>query len=338
MRLSPGRWVTALLACLLSSAIALPEQLPLSQSGGLETASVTLVDVLSHDRDFSLFMSLLQKARLIPTLNKLHNATLFVPTNDAVRARFPDSQLDILLQEESEEQQDTTGDNLQYRLRERLFYHLLNYSFIDEAVPEDGTVSLETTLLYPTLHDDHGRPGHVPYPPPERTLLGGEGQKLAVARTSAGVSTVEGSPSLSVGVNSDGKNGSKVISGKGGHARNGRVIAIDKVLEPPKPLSHLVKERSNGEHGELSMFAGLLSDDLWKALRERPHATLFAPTNAAFDALEPLELKYLASGFAEDDIIEIANNHESVQADAGNRMDRVGYLDRLIRRETGKQV
>merc|ERR1712093_504352 len=60
------------------------------------------------------------------------------------------------------------------------------------------------------------------------------------------------------------------------------------------------------------------------------HLTLFAPQDSAFDALEPLEWKYLNSGFADDDIMQIALNHQSQFTDTGR--DKVGYLRRLLKK------
>src|SRR6266853_4693787 len=48
------------------------------------TLSTTLVDKLSEDPDFTTLLRLLQRARLIPTLNRLNGTTFFAPTNDAI--------------------------------------------------------------------------------------------------------------------------------------------------------------------------------------------------------------------------------------------------------------
>jgi solute carrier family 25 carnitine/acylcarnitine transporter 20/29 len=238
--------------------------------------------------------------------------------------------------------EEIQGDNLQYRLRERLFYHMLNYSLDIDAIAlpalpnGPATITYQTTLLFPTTHEEHGRPGHVPYPDPEDTLLGGEGQKVVISRQDA----QDGSSNATILIGQDelGNGGTLVLSGKGGQAKNGRVYAVGAVLDPPKSLQHQIKARSHPEkpkagEASLSRFAGLLTEDLWKALLERSHLTLFAPRDEAFDALEPLEWRYLNSGFAADDILQIASNHESEYGEEGR--EKVGYLDRLLQQQTG---
>ena len=43
------------------------------------------MDALNEDPDYTSLLNLLQKARLIPTLNRLNGSTLFAPTNDAIK-------------------------------------------------------------------------------------------------------------------------------------------------------------------------------------------------------------------------------------------------------------
>src|SRR5580693_7458774 len=69
----------------------------------------TLVDALNADPDYTSLLSLLQKARLIPTLNRLNGSTLFAPTNDAIRRHPPLSRLSSL-----------AGDNVNEQLRQEL--------------------------------------------------------------------------------------------------------------------------------------------------------------------------------------------------------------------------
>lgn len=365
----------ALLAPLTAGAAQLPMTPPASSvsksAGTVDETTTTLVDLLSEDGDLSLFIRLLQRARLIPTLNLLKNATLFAPTNDAVSSEswmldmLPDldTPLDgpILQGNESD-----PHDNLNYRLRERLFYHMLNYSWTppelaspDEEANKGYTSPVncyETTLLFPTKHEDHGRPGHVPYPEPEDTLLGGEGQKLAIATEGGKTSSSlfgaqqdgQTGPVVRVGVDELGEGGASILPSRGGIARNGKLIVIDSILQPPKSLAHQIKARESFKSGigpdhkdskpydgpSLSRLASLLTEEMWTNLTERQHLTLFAPRDEAFDALDPLEWKYLTSGFAADDIMQIALNHETT-FDAGRRL-KVGYMDRLIARKDSK--
>lgn len=309
-------------------------------SPDLGVTSTNIVDVLSQDPQLSLYIRLLQRARLIPTLNKIHDATLFAPTNEAVRNRsLADPVLAAALLEESADLEEQDGrDNLQYRLRERLFYHMLNYTSSNLSFPDvqDSRIAYESTLLFPTTHEEHGRPGHVPYPAPQDTLLGGEGQKLSVLREMQ----KEGSGSAGgvitrVGVDGGGGGGAVIIPGRGGHGRNGRVVVVDDLLHPPKSIAHRIRERAgtggnDTQPGSLSKFASLLSEEMWKKYTEDSHTTLFVPHDQAFDALPLLEWKYLTSGFATDDILQIANGHQAeYKGDVAHR-EKVGYLDRLL--------
>src|ERR1700683_950521 len=122
-------WVLTLLP--LSTLAA---QLP------FHSTSTTLVDALSADDDYSSLLRLLQRARLIPTLNKLNGSTLFAPTNDAI-SRHPSCN-------------NALQDNIHEQLRQDLFYHILNYSIhaLPTQLPE---VQVHKTLLFPhTTHVD----------------------------------------------------------------------------------------------------------------------------------------------------------------------------------------
>ena len=332
---------------LAGSTTAQPAALALS--GDFEVTSTNLVDVLSQDPELSLFIRLLQRARLIPTLNKIHDATVFAPTNEAVRNRSladPVLAAALLKLKESAEQEELDGrDNLQYRLRERLFYHMLNYTSPDLSFPDvlDSHIAYESTLLFPTTHEEHGRPGHVPYPAPEDTLLGGEGQKLSLLREpqkESGDDVV-----IRVGVEGGGGGGAAVIPGRGGRGRNGRVVVIDDLLHPPKSIAHQIRKRAGAgagagdndtQPGTLSRFASLLSDEMWKKYTEDSHTTLFVPHDKAFDALHPLEWKYLRSGFAADDILQIAKGHQAEYTGDVAHREKVGYLDRLLEVKTSE--
>ena len=326
----------AFVAASLSGTTA-AQQAALAPSPEFEVTSTNIVDVLSQDPELSLFIRLLQRARLIPTLNKIHDATVFAPTNEAVRNRsLADPVLAAALLDESADQEELDGrDNLQYRLRERLFYHMLNYTSPDLSFPDvqDSRIAYESTLLFPTTHEEHGRPGHVPYPAPEDTLLGGEGQKLSVLREPQ---DEESSDVVTrVGVDGGDGGGAAVIPGRGGRGRNGRVVVIDDLLHPPKSIAHQIRKRARlGDDGaqpyNLTKFASLLSVEMWKKYTEDSHTTLFVPHDKAFDALHPLEWKYLTSGFAADDIVQIANGHQAeYKGDVAHR-EKVGYLDRLL--------
>ena len=118
------RWAAlpvALTASLLPLCIS-AAQVPWSQPA---TASTTVVDALGADPDYVSLLKLLQRSRLIPTLNRLEASTIFAPTNDAVK-RYADK--DSLWKSILEDDSFVVTDNIQERLRQQLFYHLLNYT------------------------------------------------------------------------------------------------------------------------------------------------------------------------------------------------------------------
>jgi solute carrier family 25 carnitine/acylcarnitine transporter 20/29 len=203
----------SLLALLSYSLAASDSQSTLHSSE--HTLSTTLVDVLSDDPDYSTLLHLLQRARLIPTLNRLNGSTLFAPTNDAIRRHPSLSRLNSL-----------AGDNVNEQLRQELFYHLLNYTV---TLPEDNDILVTKTLHFP--HDYLEPPSRDPPPSPPWLpipggTLGGEPQRLRVASRKGRVH---------VGVDGFGNGGAQVIKGPTG-ADNGLLIGIDSILPVPPSL------------------------------------------------------------------------------------------------------
>src|SRR6267154_6320976 len=126
--------------------------------------STNLVDALSADEDYASLLRLLQRARLIPTLNQLNRSTLFAPTNDAIARHKP--------------WQDALRDNRHQFLRQDLFYHLLNYSIHDLPNSPDSSPQVHQTLLYPrALIEGPPSPADPPrspwFPEPGSGTLGG---------------------------------------------------------------------------------------------------------------------------------------------------------------------
>lgn len=173
--------------------------------------SRTIVDALNSDPDYTSLLTLLQRARLIPTLNRLNGSTLFAPTNDAIE-RHPFWK-DMLI-----------NDNVQEKLRQQLFYHLSS----DIVPPKIESPAVLKTLHYP--HPPVNPPSRDPPPnPPWMPIpggtLGGEPQRLRIgARGEDGY----------VGV--DAFIGGGVRIAKGQDAGNGVVLGISEVLEPPPDL------------------------------------------------------------------------------------------------------
>jgi solute carrier family 25 carnitine/acylcarnitine transporter 20/29 len=280
---------------LLSLALA-QEQLPLQY----DTTRTTLTDVLSANAHFSSLLRLLQRSRLIPTLNRLSNATLFAPTNAALaEAGFDDGDLDL-----------TAPDNIQAALRRQLLYHLLNYTLPLSNDTSQPTQLIET-LLFPHPKAGHGKPGW-PDLPDEHSLLGGEGQKLKLAKDS-NVTTLR----------ANGK-AAQVMMANASYAGNGLVLPIDRLLSPPKSISHALFD-----HPSLSQIRSLYSEAQLREYATRPNLTLFVPIDTAWEgnALDELEWRYLRSGFAEKDLLELFQNHAA--------SNTIGYANRLEQEKKG---
>ncbi|GAA94523.1 hypothetical protein E5Q_01175 [Mixia osmundae IAM 14324] len=281
------------------------------QSAGIHTQSTTLVDLLSADADFSLLLRLVQRARLVPTLNALNGSTFFAPTNDAIKriqnqtARHPFKL-------------DTPVDNIQAELRATLLYHLLNYTLNDTANANDQ-VEMHETMLIPSRKAGQGRPGSPGMGDghddqldtrdqyeDDYGWLAGQGQKLFIAPSKT---TDKPSPLL-VGVSAQGAGG--VTSGISRSATNGNLVPLDGVLDPPRNLSQQIVD-----HPDLAQFRALFGTDELNKRMNHTHLTLFAPSDKAWDALDEYEKRYLASGFAQDDLEKILQHHLSSSKQIG---------------------
>ncbi|KAI9513047.1 FAS1 domain-containing protein [Russula earlei] len=251
-----------------------------------DTLSTTLVDKLSEDPDYTTLLRLLQRARLIPTLNRLDGATLFAPTNDAIHRHASLSRFSSL-----------TGDNVNEQLRQELFYHLLNYTV---ALPNDNDI-----LVTKTLHFPHGYPGPPSEDPPPSPpwlpipggSLGGEPQRLRVGSRNG---------HINVGVDAFGKGGARVIKAPV-DAGNGLLVGIDGVLPVPPSLSSVVST-----YPSTSYFHRILDSAVISRLNETAELTIFVPVDSAWNALHPIEKLYLESEFATDDLIRIFEMHAVV--------------------------
>jgi solute carrier family 25 carnitine/acylcarnitine transporter 20/29 len=224
MRLSPIIPLS-LLALLPYSLATLHPQLAFhAQQDTVSRLSTTLVDKLSEDPDYTTLLRLLQRARLIPTLNRLSGGTLFAPTNDAIQRHPFLSRLSSL-----------AGDNVNEQLRQELFYHLLNYTI---ALPKDNDILVTKTLHFP--HDSPEPPSRDPPPSPPWLpvpggSLGGEPQRLRVAARKGRVH---------VGVDAFGEGGAKVIKDSV-DAGNGLLVGIDRILPTPPSLGVLHSSKSH---------------------------------------------------------------------------------------------
>lgn len=113
-----------------------------------QPSSVSLIDLLSASPDHSLLLAAFQRARLIPTLNRMNGSTLFAPTNTAIREQqdkerqpgfAPTEAVWSLLDEDNTlaplANDTKQRDNLQLALRDTLLYHLLNYTLFSVPIP-----------------------------------------------------------------------------------------------------------------------------------------------------------------------------------------------------------
>lgn len=227
------RWRLAL-AVLVASNGVLADQTPLINDDEAPTFRKTLVDVLSSDKDYTLLLKALQRARLVPTLNRINGSTLFAPTNDAIERyakRHPSSAWAHIV--------DNKEGNPHIELREHLFYHLLNYT----ATPttSDSLPAAPATYTHRTLHFPHAPeggegppsrepPNAPPWMPLPGGLLAGESQRVRITwREDAAW----------VGVAAEAEGGVKVAK-EDVEASNGRVVGISEVLKLPPNVCELL--------------------------------------------------------------------------------------------------
>lgn len=251
--------------------------------------SKTLVDVLNNDEDYTSLLSLLQKANLIPTLNKLNGSTLFAPTNDAIKRHD--------LWRSALEYPNLLKDNVQEELRQQLFYHLLNYSVTED--PKDlTTLRVLDTLHFPKLPLDPPPNKPPPWMPIPEGTLGNQSQKLRLTSRD-GVAWV--------GVDAFGKGGVEIKKQKA-EAANGVVYGIAHVLEVPPHLGRVLSHEPS-----LSYFQKVLTPSILNVINSTSELTLFMPIDSAWEELDPIERLYLESQFAADDLLRILNMHAVVE-------------------------
>jgi solute carrier family 25 carnitine/acylcarnitine transporter 20/29 len=150
-------------------------------------------------------------------------------------------------------------DNQNWALRQHMLYHILNYTISPSHFLADdlhSNITTETTLLFPLAE----KPSLPPTPPPGppwvprggEGMLGGRGQRLRLATAGSTAGGARGK----VGINHQGDGGASVWDGSGWEqqgnltaqnrragsvlggrwVRNGVVVGIDGVLEPPASI------------------------------------------------------------------------------------------------------
>jgi uncharacterized surface protein with fasciclin (FAS1) repeats len=229
----------------------------------IHTQATTTIDILSSSSNHSTFLRLLQRTRLIPTLNLIQGSSIFAPTDEAwsTWGEAQGFEVQNLLSTGLESE---LADNVLFGLKQHLLYHILNYTLHDDAsnkYANDSTksyVTTETTLLFPNRPIMRPAPDKPPTGSPWLPQggdgdLGGMGQQVRLRYT--------GGDPAGVGCDARGEGGSDVwngwplkrkngaapspadggalLGGKDGivrHASNGVVIGIQRVLEPPPSL------------------------------------------------------------------------------------------------------
>jgi solute carrier family 25 carnitine/acylcarnitine transporter 20/29 len=272
----------------LLALVALSTTTQVAWNSDATIQSNTLVDVLNNDEDYSSLLSLLQKAKLIPTLNKLNGSTLFAPTNDAIKRHD--------LWRSALEYPTLLKDNVQEELRQQLFYHLLNFSVTED--PKDLTTLQVNTLHFPKLSLNPPTNEPPPWMPIPESSLGNQSQKLRLTSRD-GVAWV--------GVDAFGKGGIEVKKQKV-EAANGVVYGIAHVLEVPPDLGRVLSHEPS-----LSYFQKVLTPSILNVINSTSELTLFIPVDSAWEALDPIERLYLESQFAADDLLRILNMHAVVE-------------------------
>lgn len=319
------RWRLAL-AVLAASNAVLADQTPLHNDEPPPTFRKTLVDVLSSDEDYTLLLKALQRARLVPTLNRINGSTLFAPTNDAIERyakRHPDSAWAHVV--------DNKEGNPHIQLREHIFYHLLNYTAsptTSDSLPAAPATYTHRTLHFPRAPEDGDGEGGPPSREPPNVppwmplpggLLAGEPQRVRVTwREDAAW----------VGVAAEAQGGVKVVK-EDIEASNGRVVGVGEVLKLPPNLCELSYGFPLGgsfrelifllmsvhviqHHKELKTLARYITPAIKRTLENTPHLTLFVPSDSAWESLKPMERLWLDSGFAERDLMDIFARHATI--------------------------
>lgn len=274
-----------------------------------------LIERLAVMPEHTTFVHLLQRTRLVPTLNELQektNLTIFAPTNAAFEAEpelaalasgttVPSSESQLVFAGDV-----SPSDNVGTAARQRLLYHVLNYT-----LPSLPSISMHETLHRPARHQYSSPDGED-----RGQLLGGHGQVVRVSRQRNAFFREE----IRVGVDAHGRGGALVRATQ--HTPTGTLYSVNSVLQVPPPLEELLVST-----GVASLFSELPSEAL-TALLSTPHLTAFLPRESGLSALSPVELAYLrgSSEEAQEDRLKLLAWHLSATGVGGGL---VGYSSRL---------
>jgi hypothetical protein len=220
--------------------------------------ATTTIDILSSSGNHSTFLHLLQRTKLVPTLNLVQGSTVFAPTDEAWRVWGEAQAVGVRAFLKGDESVGAVTDNVLFGLRQHLLYHVLNYTLHDTSskTAAESYVTTETTLLFPNRPimppSPHKPPTGSPWMPQGGDGdLGGVGQQLRIHYE-------DGLP-MRVGCDAIGEGGAEVWDEwpvkKGGrkfrdgepesfrktdggvrYASNGVVIALQRVMDPPPSI------------------------------------------------------------------------------------------------------
>ncbi|WWC73256.1 uncharacterized protein I206_107222 [Kwoniella pini CBS 10737] len=217
--------------------------------GGISVNAETIVSALTASTQHTITLHLLQRAKCIPLLAHIGNATIFAPTDrawtDWADKHRPESEVrnelssgwlgqgglqDWLKSEDEvldmrisntnhdEEWERNMMDNQNWALRQHLLYHMFNYTLHPTAfIPSETTpnTTIETTLLFPLAEEPQLPPTPEPGPPwlPRggEGLLGGHGQRIRLAK----IGSEHGGERGKIGLEWNGDNGVTFWDGKG---------------------------------------------------------------------------------------------------------------------------
>ena len=174
-----------------------------------------------------------------------------IDQEDSIATRVLDGQ------DEVRERQRLNNQN--WALRQHILYHVLNYTLPQSHIVADSdhaNITIETTLLFPLAEEPELPPTPPPGPPwvPRggEGMLAGHGQRLRLAKAGS----LAGGATGTIGVDHRGEGGATVWNGAGWQThgnqtgqrgkerkfdgvrwvRNGAVVGIDAVLQPPPSI------------------------------------------------------------------------------------------------------
>lgn len=196
-------------------------------------SQLTLVDILSNQKEYTLLLKIIQRLKLVPALNRLNDVSFFAPTDEAILK----SQNSILYALSQSNEFDILTDNIQFEARQTLYYHILGSTFSQR---NDYNRQLYQTLLHPQSPPKNPN-HHSPWlpEPGEGNYLLGDPQLVRISKTNSsqlcyGLEAINIDDDYLDDCNSN--HAATVNIDKVLQARNGKIYPIDNVINPPSDL------------------------------------------------------------------------------------------------------